>query len=214
MTIEGTRRPGWLERFRSRRAEPARVEQPIELHEHIEVEEPAASVTERRRVATEEMDDLRRDRTWHTFVADRRRRRFATAGLLTAGLTVLGAAWLANGALRGETAFFTMPVNQMALGAALVIVVGFLVAFGASRGNMAALVLGWVGGLLGALAALNEAAVVQTYSAGTQVLVALVGLVGLAALMTCTVAMTSWRGARVEDRIYTYRGRRMTRGIS
>jgi len=94
-------------------------------------------------------------------------------------------------------------LSVVAVGALLV---GIAIAWGCARSNLAALGLAWIAGF-GAL--LFGTGILVARDAGTAIagsslavgLTGLLGLVGLVTLVATTLALASWRGERVQQRI-------------
>lgn len=174
----------------------------LEVHEHIEVEEPVR-VVRARDIDVEKHDerDVRRDRVWRSYTVARRDRRFGTAALALGILTVATAAWLMSGALRGETAMAAFSADEAVALMALAVAVGLLLVAGAAEGIALSLFLAWLAGL-GALVLAVHQALREPMSGTGQVLTALLAVAGLLALVATTVGLASWRGQRAQERIY------------
>jgi hypothetical protein len=199
-------RPTWRERFfgaGARERERTEAGPPIEIHEHIEVEEEDVGLPspEQARASRAYAAEMQRMDDYHRFLEERRVRRFRAAGLLTFAVGILGALWFVQPLAGGNVAFTNMGSNAMWLGAVVVLVAGIAFGFAAGRGNLAGLVLGWILGLLGVIAAVAQMGPYNGTIATAQILAIVLGIVSFACLAACTVGIASWRGVRVQDRI-------------
>lgn len=195
-------------------------EAPIEVHEHINVDEPPATSaparaapvapTPERVVRIEERDadqELVEGRRWRTYVTTRRERRFAGAGLALALLTVVAAGWLMDSAVRGEGLPAGLAPDEAIVTLMLLLVVGLAVASAAADGIVVALVLGFLLGLAALLYGVYEFATGGLSSTGQVLNLAMAGL-GVVVLAASTLGLGSWRGRRHEERIYVQERRR------
>lgn len=143
------------------------------------------------------------DRAYHAYVEDRRRRRHRAAGLLAGLVAVAWAVWLPNGVLRGETvarAWAGMSPEQWLAVEAAVVLAGFLASWASARGRALGLVVAWSLGAGAVVAGLLEADDFLGLSAASQALVAVMGFIGLLALLAAHLALSSWFGARRQER--------------
>lgn len=198
-------------------------EQPIEVHEHIEVEgatssraavptpapAPVVATAPATAPPTVPRDDrvelsgfsAQRDRMWHDHVTTRRARRFGLAGLFAFGLTIVLAASIFNGGLRGESLAAPLGSDEVLLVGLLTVVVGLIVSWGAGQGHVAALAVAWLAGLLAMVAGVQQYLQGFDVSATGQILVGLVGVLGLGLLVTSTLGLSSVRGRQVQNSI-------------
>lgn len=177
-------------------------EGPVEVHEHIEVKAPVAPVPAR---ATEV--ERKQDARWKEEHAVRRSLRFGTAALGIALLTIVASLWFMDGVVRDETYVAGWADDEALAMLGLGLLIGFAIAWGTGEGVVLALVLGWVLSLGGmALAAYQGFTDFYGLSGTGQVLTVALALAGVVALAACTLGLAAWRGRRIEERIYGYRG--------
>lgn len=141
-------------------------------------------------------------RRYLDFVAARRTGRFTASAIAMAALTIVSAVWLllgAGGVAQGASQ------GTLALAGVVLLASGFVIAWLCRRANLAGLVLGWLSGLVAfgmAVGMLNTARAVPLYPSNVgEVLVAVVGVLGLVVLAAATLALASWRGVRAQRRL-------------
>lgn len=191
----------WRERRAARSATSRAAKRPIEVHEHIEVDEapaPPASVVAGERFAR---DAATRDERYHTFLTSRRHGRYASTGFLLAMVGILAALWIFNGVLRGETLPSLVSTDVAMIAAVVVLVVALLAGWFARTGNLLGLGLGWLMGLAALVVALAETANFVGITLASQLLVFAMGFAGLTLFAVATLSLASWAGARSQHRI-------------
>lgn len=173
------------------------VEQPIEVHEHIELDEVTVPPEPTHRLAQLQLvERWRRFEFYQSFLDARRHRRFAAASTFVFGLAVLG---VLAALVTGVPPISGLDAGQsLAVTAVLVLALGIVLSYGCALGNAVSLVLSWFAGLAGIAVAI---AALPIEDAGYLVLDAVFGLMGLATLLSCTLALASWRGERVQRRM-------------
>jgi hypothetical protein len=175
----------------------------VEVHEHVEVHEeprPRAHFD----VVGREPSGFReeRRRAWQERLEDRRARRFTLAGLVTFGLAIVAASWLLAGGLRGEPPTGLLAPDEVLAVGMVAVVLGAVVAWSAGEGHVLGLGLSWFLGLVALLVAVRQYLLQWDVSATGQALVVALGLLGLATVAVDSVALASWRGRRLQSRIF------------
>lgn len=198
--------------IRIEQAEVRVQEAPVEVHEHIAVQETTVPPPPERppervvRIEESTVEEAQQGRMWRTYVLGRRERRFAGAALALALLTVVAAGWLFHSSLAGTGAPASLTDNEGVASLMLLLVVGVALAAAAADGIAIALVMGFVAGLASLLYGAYEF-VAGGLSLTGQVLTAALAVLGVLVLAMCTLGLGSWRGRRHEERIQTF-GRR------